>query len=201
MKSRLVKPHPNLIIAGVDEAGRGPLAGPVVAASVIFHPKKKLIAGLADSKQLSAKERERLFIEIRKHALAWTASQASVAEIDHINILQATLLAMQRAVAKLRIKPQLVLIDGNRCPELACEAKAIIKGDETEPLISAASIVAKVIRDRFMMWLDKKYPNYGLAQHKGYSTQKHIEALEKHGPCHRIHRRTFLPVSKFFQKD
>jgi ribonuclease HII len=185
-----------MLIAGVDEAGRGPLAGPVVAAAVIFHPKKRLIKGLADSKQLSAKERERLFVEIRKKVLCWSVGYATVSEIDQINILQATMLAMQRAVSRLTVQPQLILVDGNRCPSVACEAKAIVNGDENEPLISAASIVAKVFRDRFMKWLDKSYPHYGFAQHKGYATPEHLAALTIHGPCASIHRQSFAPVAK-----
>lgn len=182
----------SLIIAGVDEAGRGPLAGPVVAAAVILNPKRP-IKGLADSKVLTAKAREQLFNLIREHALAWSVARARVSEIDTINILQASLLAMQRAVSRLSFLPQLALIDGNICPKLPCPAQTIIKGDALEPAISAASIVAKVLRDRMMMMLDKKYPQYGFAQHKGYSTQTHLLALEQHGPC-RIHRQSFMPV-------
>jgi ribonuclease HII len=186
------------LIAGVDEAGRGPLAGPVIAAAVILNPLRP-IKGLADSKKLSEKQREKLFLEIRAHALAWSAARATVTEIDQINILQASLLAMQRAVAGLKHQPRLALIDGNKCPKLECEARAIVQGDQTEPAISAASIVAKVLRDRIMLMLDKKYPNYGFAQHKGYSTAKHMELLHKHGPC-RVHRRTFEPVAQFGMK-
>jgi ribonuclease HII len=182
------------LIAGVDEAGRGPLAGPVIAAAVILNPNRP-IKGLADSKKLSAKQRETLFHEIREHALAWSVARARVIEIDKINILQASLLAMQRAVAGLKIKPHLALIDGNKCPQLDCAAQAIIQGDQTEPAISAASIIAKVLRDRIMVMLDKIYPNYAFAQHKGYPTALHVELLQKHGPC-RIHRRSFAPVSQ-----
>lgn len=181
-------------IAGVDEAGRGPLAGPVVAAAVILDPRHP-IEGLADSKQLTEKARDRLFNEIRQHALAWAAGRARVSEIDTINILQATFLAMQRAIARLPIAPQLVLVDGNMCPKLTMPAKAIIGGDDLEPAISAASIVAKVLRDRIMRMLDKKYPGYGFAQHKGYSTVLHIQALRSHGPS-RVHRRSFAPVAE-----
>lgn len=181
------------LIAGIDEAGRGPLAGPVVAAAVILNPKRPII-GLADSKQLSAKARESLFQEIRQHALAWSVAKARVREIDAINILQATLLAMQRAVAGLKIMPHLALIDGNQCPILPCPAKTIIGGDALEPAISAASIVAKVLRDRLMLMLDKKYQQYGFASHKGYPTVQHIEALQAHGAT-RIHRRSFSPVA------
>lgn len=182
------------LIAGIDEAGRGPLAGPVIAAAVILDPRHK-INGLADSKQLTEKKRVQLFEEIRKHALAWSVARATVTEIDDINILQATFLAMQRAIAKLKVIPHLALVDGNMCPVLPCDARAIIKGDATEPAISAASIVAKVLRDRYMMMLDKKYPQYGLAKHKGYATVQHIEALKNHGPS-RIHRRSYAPVAE-----
>lgn len=182
------------LIAGVDEAGRGPLAGPVIAAAVILDPRHP-IAGLADSKKLTEKQREKLFIEIRQHALAWSVARARVREIDEINILQATFLAMQRAVAGLSIAPRLALIDGNMCPKLACSAQAIIKGDQTEPAISAASIVAKVLRDRIMLMLDKKYPAFGFAKHKGYPTASHIQALEMVGPS-RVHRLSYAPVQK-----
>lgn len=191
------------LIAGVDEAGRGPLAGPVVAAAVILDPNNPII-GLTDSKKLTAKKRERLFIEIREKALSWSVARARVREIDDINILQASLLAMQRAVAGLHILPQRVLVDGNYCPLFACEAEAIIKGDLKESAISAASIVAKVLRDRWMLYLDKKYPHYGFAKHKGYGTAVHMSALREHGPC-RAHRLTFAPIdtivmsSPFFQ--
>lgn len=183
------------LIAGVDEAGRGPLAGPVIAAAVILNPKRR-INGLADSKLLSEKERERLFKEIRKHALAWSVARGRVTEIDTINILQATLLAMQRAVVGLKIQPGIALIDGNKSPELNCKSKTIIAGDKLEPVISAASIIAKVVRDRIMRMLDKKYPHYGFAQHKGYATRKHIEAIRRHGPS-RVHRRTFAYVAEW----
>lgn len=182
------------LIAGVDEAGRGPLAGPVVAAAVILDPQKPIL-GLTDSKLLTEKTRERLFLEIRNKALAWSVRRATVTEIDQINILQATFLAMQRAVHALKLGPHYVLVDGNKCPSFPCEAEAIIKGDQTEPAISAASIVAKVLRDRLMHLLDKKYPQYGFAQHKGYATILHIETLKLYGPC-RIHRKSFAPVAE-----
>jgi ribonuclease HII len=185
------------LIAGVDEAGRGPLAGPVIAAAVILDPKQP-IEGLADSKKLSAKQRERLFEEIRKKSIAWSAARATVTEIDAINIMQASLLAMKRAVEQLSIAPEHALIDGNFCPKLICPATAIIGGDDLEPAISAASIVAKVLRDRIMVMLDKKYPAYGFAQHKGYSTALHMKALKSHGPC-RIHRRSFAPVAECYE--
>jgi ribonuclease HII len=183
-----------ILTAGVDEAGRGPLAGPVVAAAVILDPANP-IAGLTDSKLLTEKKRERLFEEIRAKSLAWSVARARVQEIDDINILQASLLAMQRAVASLRIAPTLVIVDGNHCPYFSCEAKAIIKGDLTEAAISAASIVAKVLRDRWMCYLGKKYPHYGFAQHKGYGTPMHLKALTQFGPC-REHRMSFAPVKK-----
>ncbi|EKD71108.1 MAG: hypothetical protein ACD_46C00270G0007 [uncultured bacterium] len=186
------------LIAGVDEAGRGPLAGPVIAAAVILDPTKP-IKGLADSKQLTAKQRERLFNEIRKKSLAWSVAQARVNEIDEINILQASLLAMQRAVTRLKISPELVLVDGNKTPTFTCAAKAIVRGDETEQCISAASIVAKVLRDRLMVMLDRYYPLYGFAKHKGYSTQYHMRALQTHGAC-RIHRVSFAPVAEVIKK-
>ncbi len=182
------------LIAGVDEAGRGPLAGPVVAAAVILDPRRP-IAGLADSKTLTEKQREKLFQEIRRSALAWAVGRGRVTEIDEVNILQATFLAMQRAVKRLSIAPQHVLVDGNFSPIFSCPSTAIIKGDQLEPAISAASIVAKVLRDRLMRMLDRKYPNYGFAQHKGYATQFHIYALQQLGPC-RIHRRSFAPIAE-----
>lgn len=182
------------LVAGVDEAGRGPLAGPVIAAAVILDPSRP-IAGLADSKKLTEKQRERLFDEIRAKALSWSVARARVREIDEINILQASLLAMQRAVSQLKISPQLVLVDGNKCPVMPCPAIAIVKGDQTEPAISAASIVAKVLRDRIMVFLDKKYPAYGFAKHKGYPTASHVEALKQAGVS-RVHRLSFGPVKE-----
>lgn len=187
------------LIAGVDEAGRGPLAGPVIAAAVILDPKRP-IAGLADSKQLTEKQRERLFQEIQNHALAWSLARGRVIEIDSINILQATLLAMQRAVNSLKIAPHLALVDGNQSPRLLCPVQTIVKGDESEPAISAASIIAKVFRDRIMVMLDRKYPGYGFAQHKGYSTAFHFDALQRLGPS-RVHRRSFAPVAACIEKD
>lgn len=182
------------LVAGVDEAGRGPLAGSVFAAAVILDPKNP-IEGLMDSKKLTEKKRETLFQTIQKKALAWSIEWASSIEIDELNILQASLLAMQRAVHKLTILPSLVLVDGNHLPKLNFTAKAIIKGDETEAAISAASILAKVARDREMVQLDKQYPQYGFAQHKGYGTKQHLLALREHGPCE-IHRRFFAPVAE-----
>lgn len=180
-----------MIVTGVDEAGRGPLAGPVVAAAVILDPNNP-ISGLNDSKKLTPLARERLFQEIRHKALAWSYARASVREIDTINILQASLLAMKRAVLRLQITPDLVLIDGNQYPKLPYKMRAIIGGDATEPAISAASIVAKVVRDRMMIVLDRFYPAYGFLQHKGYGTAKHLEAIAQHGPS-RVHRRSFKP--------
>jgi ribonuclease HII len=184
----------NLILtAGLDEAGRGPLAGPVVAAAVILHPDRP-IAGLTDSKLLTEAKREALFPLIQEHALAWAIAEATVLEIDTINILQATMLAMQRAVAALSVQPHLAIVDGNYPPKLNCQVKTIIKGDLTEPAISAASILAKVTRDRAMVELDKHYPQYGFAQHKGYGTKQHLRALEQHGATI-IHRMSFAPVA------
>lgn len=188
-----MKDESSHLIAGVDEAGRGPLAGPVIAGAVILNPKKS-IKGLDDSKKLTKEKREELFKLIRESALAWSFARATVSEIDRINILQATLLAMQRAVARLQLPPKLVLVDGNQCPKLPYETQTIIKGDALEPAISAASIVAKVVRDRIMVMLDKIYPHYGFAQHKGYATPQHFAALESHGPS-RIHRKSFSPMS------
>ncbi|MBK8754575.1 MAG: ribonuclease HII [Candidatus Competibacteraceae bacterium] len=181
------------LIAGVDEVGRGPLAGPVVAAAVILDPAR-LIAGLADSKILSPARREHLALEIRAKALAWALGRAEVDEIDRINILQASLLAMQRAVMALSIAPERVLVDGNRCPALTCPCEAIIKGDATVPAISAASILAKVARDAELCQLHEQYPDYGFARHKGYPTAVHREALRRYGPCPE-HRRSFAPVA------
>jgi len=185
-------------VAGVDEAGRGPLAGPVVAGAVILDPDNP-IAGLDDSKRLSASRRERLFDEIKEKALAWSVASATVEEIDRINILQATMLAMQRAVNALLPTAEHALIDGNRCPELCCPARAIVKGDSKVAAISAASILAKVTRDREMQVLDKKYPGYGLAQHKGYPSKAHIEALALLGVSP-VHRRSYAPVRKALER-
>lgn len=186
--------HTESWVAGVDEVGRGPLAGPVVTAAVILDPNKP-IAGLADSKALSEKKREALFDEIQEKAKAWAIGRAEVEEIDEINILQATMLAMQRAVAGLTLQPEHVLVDGNRCPELPCTSEAIIKGDGKIPAISAASIIAKVTRDREMVLLDAEYPGYGLAGHKGYPTKMHMAALQELGVTP-IHRRSFAPVRR-----
>jgi len=184
-------------VAGVDEAGRGPLAGPVVAAAVILDANNP-IDGLDDSKRLSASRREQLFDEIQQKAQAWSVAYASVEEIDNINILQATMLAMQRAVNTLQPAAEHALIDGNRCPLLSCPARAIIKGDSRVAAISAASIIAKVTRDREMQALDVMYPGYGLAQHKGYPSKAHIEALQLLGASP-VHRRSYAPVRKILQ--
>jgi ribonuclease HII len=182
------------LTAGVDEAGRGPLAGPVVAAAVILDDLNP-IRGLNDSKKLTAKRREALFDEIRARALCFAIAQASVQEIDHINILQATLLAMKRAVEALRLPPKLVLVDGNRLPTLSVRAEAIVQGDALVPAISAASILAKVYRDRLCEAMHQRYPVYGFDQHKGYGTAQHLAALQAHGPSE-CHRMTFAPVAR-----
>lgn len=187
-----------LLVAGIDEAGRGPLAGPVVAAAVILDHARP-IEGLADSKTLSAPQREMLAVQIRLHATAWAVGQASVEEIDRLNILQATLLAMQRAVLGLRFVPTLALVDGNQAPRLSCAVRTIVRGDASEPSISAASILAKVTRDAILQDLDLEYPGYGFAGHKGYSTPEHIKALESLGPT-RVHRCSFEPVRRLLEK-
>jgi len=181
-----------MLIAGVDEAGRGPLAGNVVAAAVILDPARP-IAGLCDSKTLSAKARERLAQEIRNQALAFALGEATVEEIDRLNILQATMLAMQRAVKALSVTPHEVWVDGNRAPVLSCSVRAIVKGDRDVASISAASILAKTTRDAQMMALDARYPAYGFRQHKGYGTAAHLAALATHGACPE-HRKSFAPV-------
>lgn len=184
----------NQIICGVDEAGRGPLAGPVIAAAVILDPQKP-VSGLADSKKLSAKKREVLNAEIKECALSWAVGRADREEIDQINILQASLLAMSRAVLALNIEPDLVLVDGNQKPSLSFKMEAIVKGDGLIKEISAASILAKVSRDLEMLELDKVYPEYGFSKHKGYPTKAHVAALQVHGisPAHRL---SFGPVKK-----
>jgi ribonuclease HII len=182
------------LVAGIDEAGRGPLAGPVVAAAVIFDPARP-IAGLRDSKLLSATVRARLAVEIRANALAWAIGAAGVAEIDSLNILQATMLAMRRAVLSLPIAPGEAWIDGNRCPDLACAMRAIVKGDRDVAVISAASILAKTTRDAMLLELDVAFPNYGFGRNKGYGTPDHLTALARYGPCP-AHRRSFAPVAQ-----
>jgi ribonuclease HII len=185
------------LIAGVDEAGRGPLAGPVVAAAVILDDLNPIV-GLADSKKLSALKRERLYDEIRAKALCCSIAEASVEEIDALNILQATLLAMRRAVDGLRLKPHKVLVDGNRLPVLDVLAEAIVKGDSKVPAISAASILAKVHRDRWCLQLHAQYPAYGFDRHKGYGTEAHLQALRTHGATP-WHRHSFSPVAEVLQ--
>lgn len=190
--------HEFLPTAGVDEAGRGPLAGPVVAAAVILGTTEEPV-GLADSKRLSAARREELAVEIRATSLAWAVAWADRAEIDMLNILEATMLAMRRAVLGLAVVPAQVLVDGNRVPRLDCcygrrlEARAVVRGDASVPAISAASILAKVTRDAMMRASDALYPGYGFGQHKGYGTSLHRDRLREHGPCD-LHRRSFAPV-------
>jgi len=184
-----------VLVAGVDEAGRGPLAGPVVAAAVILDPGKRRICGVRDSKVLLPERREALAATIREQAIAWAVGAADVAEIDTLNILWATMLAMRRAVDALPVIPHEALIDGDRCPELGCPTFAIVKGDRDIAVISAASIIAKVTRDAMLVELDRLYPQYGFAQHKGYATREHLAALDRHGPC-AIHRRSFAPVAQ-----
>jgi len=181
-----------IIICGVDEAGRGPLAGPVYAAAVILNENLP-IAGLADSKKLSEQRRDKLAIEIKKHALAWAIAEASVEEIDAINILQASLLAMRRAVEALAIRPQEVWVDGLHCPETGLSSRAIVQGDSSVAAISAASILAKTARDAVMLVLHQRFPQYGFDRHKGYPTVAHIEALKMHGVSE-VHRKSFRPV-------
>lgn len=197
-----IMPHPQLeflaaqegLVCGIDEAGRGPLAGPVVAAAVILDPAHP-ITGLNDSKKLSARRREALAREIREKALAWAIAEASVEEIDRLNILQASLLAMQRAVADLSLCPIKALVDGNKCPKLDCPAEAIVGGDGKVAAIAAASILAKTARDAGMIALHAIYPMYGFDRHKGYPTAAHLAALRLHGPT-LAHRRSFSPVAQ-----
>lgn len=187
-----------LLTAGVDEAGRGPLAGAVIAAAVILDPENP-IAGIDDSKKLSAPRRQVLAGLVRTQAIAWALGRAEVEEIDRLNILQATLLAMARAVAALPVAAQHVLVDGNRCPKVQCSVEAVVGGDATVEAIGAASILAKVARDQEMATLDIAYPGYGFAQHKGYPTKAHIEALSRLGVTD-IHRRSFAPVKRLLQE-
>lgn len=185
-------PPPNELTAGVDEVGRGPLAGPVVAAAVILDPKQP-IAGLRDSKVLTASDRERLASEIKAKARAWSLGRAEVVEIDRLNILRATMLAMERAVRALWPAPQVVLVDGNQSPLLTCATVSVIGGDARVDAISAASILAKVTRDREMSFFDATFPGYGFTHHKGYATREHLDALDVLGPS-AIHRTSFAPV-------
>lgn len=181
-------------VAGIDEVGRGPLVGDVVTAAVILDPNNP-IEGLNDSKKLSEKKRLALLPEIKEKALAWSVGRCSPSEIDELNILQATMVAMQRAIAGLKVKPDLALIDGNRCPELPMDSQAVVKGDLRVAEISAASIIAKVVRDQEMEELDKVHPEFGFAKHKGYPTKAHFEAIEKHGVIEE-HRKSFKPVKR-----
>jgi ribonuclease HII len=185
-------------VGGVVESGRGPLAGPVLAACVILNPARP-IAGLADSKTLSEAERDRLTLLIKEHALAWAIGSASVREIDRMNILQASLLAMRRAVKALSLLPNRVLVDGNQRPRLGCPVTAIVKGDSLIPEISAASIIAKTARDAEMVALHRRFPKYGFDRHKGYSTEQHVEALRIHGVSI-VHRRSFAPVRELMRE-
>lgn len=186
-------------VAGVDEVGRGPLAGPVVAAAVILDPARP-ITGLDDSKRLTARRREALAGDIRAHALAWALGRAEVEEIDRVNILQASMLAMERAVAALPIRPEHVYVDGNRLPNLGIAATAVVGGDAQVAEIAAASILAKVTRDAELVALDERFPGYGFAGHKGYPSRAHLEALERLGPCPE-HRRSFAPVRALLARD
>ncbi|MFA5922366.1 MAG: ribonuclease HII [Methylococcaceae bacterium] len=195
----LIKTSQYVLVAGVDEAGRGPLAGPVVAAAVILDPSRP-IDGLADSKILSERKRDGLFEIIKADALSWSVGIASVEEIDEFNILQATLLAMQRAVNGLAIQPDEVLIDGNSLPSLLIPAQAIVKGDSKVKVISAASIVAKVVRDKIMVDYYQKYPNFSFHLHKGYGTQQHLAEIEQFGFLP-IHRKTFNPVKTMIMQE
>lgn len=187
------------LIAGVDEAGRGPLAGPVVVAAVIL-PQGHGLDGLDDSKKLDEARREALFEPIRKTAVAWRIETVDVAEIETLNILGATLAGMQRAVAALSPRPDLALVDGNRTPDMVCEARAVVGGDGLEACISAASILAKVHRDRLMQQLHERFPGYGFDRHKGYPTAAHLDCLERLGPCP-VHRRGFAPVRRLIERD
>jgi ribonuclease HII len=182
------------LVAGIDEAGRGPLAGPVVAAAVILDPERP-IRGLRDSKLLNEQQRDDLAAQIRVRAIAWAVGEADVLEIDRINILQATMLAMRRAVEKLAIAPSEAWIDGDRCPALRCAMRAIVKGDRDVAVISAASIIAKTARDAMLVELDGRYPLYGFAHNRGYGTPDHLAALQRHGPCP-AHRKSFAPVAQ-----
>jgi len=186
-----------LKVCGVDEAGRGPLAGPVYAAAVILDPAMPIL-GLKDSKLLSEIKRETFAVKIQAHALAWAVAHATVEEIDRLNILQATLLAMQRAVQSLQVPPDEAWIDGNRCPKLPCRARAFVQGDRLHAVISAASILAKTARDAEMLRMHERYPQYGFDHHKGYPTPEHLASLERHGAS-AIHRRSFAPVRRILQ--
>jgi len=183
------------MLAGVDEVGRGPWAGPVVTAAVILSPHDPYLGQYRDSKRVAEKKRLKLYHHLRKHAVAYTVSMATVEEIDHLNILHATMLAMRRSVEGLAVRPLSVLVDGNRIPDLTMPAEAIVGGDDLVQEIAAASIIAKVVRDRLMAMLDVRYPGYQFARHKGYGTKVHMEALHAQGPCD-AHRRSFAPIAK-----
>ncbi|XID75977.1 ribonuclease HII [Alkanindiges sp. WGS2144] len=194
LNPELIFPESDLLVAGVDEAGRGPLIGSVVTAAVILDPNHP-IAGLNDSKKLSEKKRELLFAQIQQKALAWCISEATHEEIDELNILHATMLAMTRAIENLPVKPSLALIDGNRCPKTFIPCQAIVGGDALEQCIGAASILAKVTRDRQLQTLDTRYPEFGFARHKGYPTKVHLQAIAQYGILPE-HRRSYGPVKK-----
>jgi len=183
------------MLAGVDEVGRGPLAGPVVTAAVILSPDDPYLGQYRDSKKVSGKKRLKLYHHLRRHAVAYAVTMASVEEIDRLNILHATMLSMRRSVDALDVKPTKVLVDGNRIPKLAVAAEAVVGGDDTVQEIAAASIMAKVVRDRLMHRIHAKFPLYGFAGHKGYGTREHMEALREHGPCI-WHRTSFAPVAR-----
>ena len=200
MARRYPRPDDPRLLCGVDEAGRGPLAGAVFAAAVVLDPARARINGLHDSKMLDPETREKLSGRIKERALAWSIASASVEEIDQINILRAALLAMKRAVESLGMEPDEVCVDGNMLPSIACRCRAIVKGDQLVAAISAASILAKVARDAEMAQMESRYPGYGFASHKGYSTPEHLAALRSLGPCE-IHRRSFEPVQVLLQKD
>jgi ribonuclease HII len=200
MSRRYQTPTDTTLLCGVDEAGRGPLAGAVYAAAVVLDPKRTRINGLLDSKLLDAETRERLSERIKERALAWSIASATVEEIDTINILRASLLAMKRAVESLGMQPDEVCVDGNMLPPIEGRCRAIVKGDQLVAAISAASILAKVARDAEMARMDERYPGYGFASHKGYSTPEHLAALRSLGPCE-IHRRSFEPVQVLLQAD
>jgi ribonuclease HII len=187
------------LICGVDEAGRGPLAGPVFAAAVVFHPGRRAPNGIADSKLLSAPARERLAVVIKARSLAWAVAWASVEEIDALNILQASLLAMRRAVETLWLAPDEVLLDGSHCPELAVPARAVVDGDAKVKVIAAASILAKTARDAEMRRLHERFPQYGFDAHKGYPTPRHLRALRRYGVCE-VYRRSFAPVREMLER-
>jgi len=188
------------LICGVDEAGRGPLAGPVCAAAVVFHPARRAPAGIADSKVLSVRERERLAELIKKKALAWSVAWASVEEIDRLNILQASLLAMRRAVESLAVLPDEVLLDGAHCPAFSVRTRAIVDGDAKIRVIAAASILAKTARDAEMCRLHQCFPQYGFDEHKGYPTRAHLRALRRYGVCE-VYRRSFAPVREILKRE